>query len=221
MREPRKPALRGRSLRAGLVALGALAFTLAFFLVLPLIQAISNPPKADRLLYRVDAASLPPPPAPPEPDEPVDEPEPREEPPELEEESAPLELAQLENVMNPSEGSGWMSGDLAARLDTDVAARDDVGGIVSIADLDERPRPTFRPGPALDPELRRKTPGEVTVIFVVDQRGRVENPIAKSSTDPAFEHPALAAVKKWRFEPGKRQGQPVRFRMRQQFTFPK
>ena len=35
------------------------------------------------------------------------------------------------------------------------------------------------------------------------------------------ERPALAAVKKWKFEPGKKGGEPVRFRMRVPITFPK
>ncbi len=33
------------------------------------------------------------------------------------------------------------------------------------------------------------------IIFIVDQNGRVENPIVQKSTDPIFEAPALAAVK--------------------------
>ena len=61
----------------------------------------------------------------------------------------------------------------------------------------------------------------VYVLFVVSERGKVENPRVWQSTDPALERPALAAVKKWRFEPGKRNGKPVRFRMRCPITFPK
>jgi len=59
------------------------------------------------------------------------------------------------------------------------------------------------------------------VLFVVNERGHVENPIIQKSTDPVFERPALNAVKQWRFEPGKRNGEPVRFRMRIPITFPK
>ena len=36
---------------------------------------------------------------------------------------------------------------------------------------------------------------------------------------PQFEAAALAAIRQWKFEPGKRAGKPVRFRMRQPFTF--
>ena len=49
--------------------------------------------------------------------------------------------------------------------------------------------------------------------------GRVANPVAQAATHPAFEQPALQAVRRWRFEPGKRNGQPVSFKMRVPITF--
>ena len=44
--------------------------------------------------------------------------------------------------------------------------------------------------------------------------------MVQKSSDPVFETPALAAVKQWKFEPGKRNGQAVRFRMRVPINFP-
>jgi protein TonB len=41
----------------------------------------------------------------------------------------------------------------------------------------------------------------------------------QQSSDPAFEAPALQAVRRWRFEPGKRNGQSVAFKMRAPITF--
>jgi protein TonB len=90
-----------------------------------------------------------------------------------------------------------------------------------MSDLDQKPRVIYQPSPQTNAALQKLTPGTVTIVFVVDQRGRVENPIVQSSTNPAFETPALAAVKQWKFEPGKRNGEPVRFRMRVPITFPK
>ena len=72
----------------------------------------------------------------------------------------------------------------------------------------------------MTPEVRRKAPGTVYILFLVGTDGRVENPIVQKSSDPIFEKPALAAIKQWKFEPGKRSGQPVRFRMRVPITFP-
>ena len=59
------------------------------------------------------------------------------------------------------------------------------------------------------------------MLFVVDQDGRVDSPRVQKSTNPEFDRAALKAVKQWKFEPGKRNGEPVRFRMRVPITFPK
>lgn len=117
-----------------------------------------------------------------------------------------------------------MGGDFAVKLNTlpgGSSGGDSVDSLFSLADLDQKPRVVHQPGPVLDASARKKAPGTVHVLFVVDQQGRVENPVVQKSTDPVFERPALAAVRQWRFEPGKRNGQPVRFRMRVPITFPK
>lgn len=204
-----------------LVAAGALGLTLAFFLILPLIQAIAKEPPADLVLLSVDAANIPPPPPPPE-EEPAEEPEPEDKPPALEEDLQPLDLAQLELALNPGAGSGLISGNLAVRIDNAASGGgEDVASLFNLADLDQRPRAVYQPSPVLDAKVRQKAPGTVHVLFIVDERGRVESPVVQSSTDPIFEAPALAAVKQWKFEPGKRNGQAVRFRMRVPITFPK
>lgn len=202
------------------VVVGAVGLTLAFFLVLPLMQSLTRPPTADLALQTVEAAQLDPPPPPPE-EQREEEPEPEEPPPQLHEEAPPLDLAQLELALQPGLSEGWLGGDFAVKLNTVVAESQDVEALFSLADLDQKPRVVYQPGPTLSREVRQKAPGTVYVIFIVDQRGRVENPIVERSTDPVFEKPALAAVKQWKFEPGKRNGQPVRFRMRVPFTFPK
>ena len=201
------------------VVCGAVGLTLVFFLVLPLMQAINKPPTGDLVMQTVDVANVPPPPPPPE-EEPEEEPEPEEQPPELTEEAPPLDLSQLELALNPGAGD-WMGGDFTVKLTTAGAGGDDVDALFSMADLDQKPRVIYQPGPILTKQLRKKAPGTVYVLFIVNQRGRVDNPIVQKSTDPAFEKPAIDAVKKWKFEPGKRNGQAVRFRMRVPITFPK
>jgi len=194
--------------------------TLAFFLVLPLIQMISESPSTDLILQATDTA-LPPPPPTLEQPEPEREPEPEDKPPELIEEAPPLDLSQLELALNPGgEGAGQL-GDFASRLQPLTAGGKDVDALFSLADLDQKPRAVYQPGPTLNPQIRKKAPGTVYIIFIVDERGRVENPIVQKSSDPVFEPSALAAVKQWKFEPGNRNGQPVRFRMRVPITFPK
>jgi len=195
--------------------------TVLFFIILPLLQSISDSPLNDMMLQAIDTASVPPPP-PPE-NEPEKEPEQEPPPPALAEEAPPLDLSQLELALNPGFGEGGVGamGDFAVKLNTVVSQSENSDAIFSMADLDQKPRVIHQPGPTLDGDTRKKAPGTVYILFIVDQRGRVENPVVQQATDPVFEKPALAAVKQWKFEPGKRNGQSVRFRMRVPVTFPK
>jgi protein TonB len=202
------------------VFLGAAGLSLALFLILPLMQAITDPLKTDLTLQSIDTADVPPPPPPPEM-EPEEEPEPEEQPPQLAEEAPPLDLSQLELALNPGVSEGWMGGDFVVKLNTGPAQSDGLDAVFSMADLDQKPRVIYQPGPVMDAAVRKKAPGTVYILFIVDQRGRVENPVVQQATDPVFEKSALAAVKQWKFEPGRRNGQAVRFRMRVPVTFPK
>ncbi len=205
-----------------LVVSGALGFTLAFFLVLPLMQTLTKPPANDTLLHTVDTAKLEAPDPPPEPEkEPEPEPETEEEPLQLSEDAPPLDLSQLELALNPGFSDGWMAGDFAVKLNTVTSTSKNVDALFSIADLDQKPRVVYQPSPMMNKEVRKLAPGTVHIVFIVNQDGKVENPRIQKSTDPVFEKPALNAVSKWKFEPGKRGGQPVRFRMRVPITFPK
>lgn len=205
--------------RSATLALAGAA-TLLLFLILPLIQAIHQPLGADTLLQSVDTAALPPPPPPPPEEEPEEEPEPDEQPPELVEDVQPLDLSQLELALNPGFGQGLLAGDFAIKLGPTAGQSEDVDALFSLADLDQKPRVVHQPSPVVSAKLKPKTPATVHVVFVVDQRGRVEQPTVQNASDPSFEAPAIAAVRQWRFEPGKRNGQPVRFRMRVPITFP-
>jgi protein TonB len=220
VRTRKKNTLAGRLRHRLWIVLGAAALTLLFFIILPLMQTIGDSPVDDMMLQTIDTASVPPPPPPPEPEQ---EEEKKEEPPppELAEEAPPLDLSQLELALNPGFGDGWMAGDFAVKLNTVASQSDQLDAVFSMADLDQKPRVIYQPGPTLDAAARKKTPGTVYILFIVDQRGRVENPVIQQATDPVFEKSALAAVKQWKFEPGKRNGQSVRFRMRVPVTFPK
>lgn len=203
-----------------LVLCGAVLATLLAFLVLPLMATIGKPNLPDLTVQNVDTAVVPPPPPPPEPepDKPKDEEPP---PPQLQEPAQPLDLSQLELVLNPGLGGDFGGGDFAIGKIAAAATSDEGDqGLFSLADLDQKPRAIHQPSPQLTPELRRRTPATVHVLFLVGPDGRVESPIVQKATDPAFEAAALAAIKQWKFEPGKRNGQPVRFRMRVPITFP-
>jgi protein TonB len=203
------------------VTVGAIGLTLLLFMVLPLMQHLSKPPATDLIVQTVDMAKLEAPP-PPVQEEVKEEAKPEETPPELTENAQPLDLSQLELALNPGVNDGLLGGDFVVKLNTGVTSEaKEVDALFSIADLDQKPRIIYQPNPVMTKELRSKLPGTVYVIFVVDQQGKVENPVVQKSSDPIFEKSALAAIKQWKFEPGKRNGQSVRFRMRVPFTFPK
>ncbi len=98
---------------------------------------------------------------------------------------------------------------------------DRLQGAFSLAEIDQKPRATFQTSPVYPSEMRsKKLEGVVTIIFIVDSAGKVANPRVEKSNHPAFEKPALDAVKKWKFEPGVKGGQRVATKARQTIRFP-
>ena len=87
-------------------------------------------------------------------------------------------------------------------------------GVISFEGLDNSPRTRSQVAPVY-PAVERNAgiTGEVLVEFTVDETGRVLRPRVVRSTHAAFEASTLRAVEKWRFEPGKKNGRAVRFRM--------
>jgi protein TonB len=92
--------------------------------------------------------------------------------------------------------------------------------VLSVRQLDAMPRPRVRVAPAYPASARAAgRSGDVLVDFMVDETGHVTAPRVIESSDPEFEEPALRAVAKWVFEPGKKNGRVVRFRMQVPVTF--
>lgn len=205
-------------LRALVVLGGAMGLTLVFFLVLPLMQSISKPDEDRKKVQEVSVGDLEPPPPPPE-EEPPEEEEPEEVKPELTE-APPLDLSQLEIALNPG-GTGLGIGSFAPQINTGDLAGGVEDMLENMADLDQKPRIVYQPGPMLDAKLRKAAPATVYVIFIVNKNGRVESPKVQKSSNPIFDRSALNAVKQWKFEPGMRGGEPVRFRMKVPITFPR
>ena len=214
--------LLGRLFASGGTLLAGAALTVGLFLLLPVLQDIGHQDKkADLELVSVDAVEAPPPP--PVVEEKKEEPPPEEAPPpELTETAPPLDLAQLELALNPGVGDG-VGGDFAVKLAVagaaDSAAQNSED-IFSLADLDQAPRVIMQPAPQYPPDMKKKKiQGTVHVLFIVDKDGRVTEPKVQKSDNPAFDTAALTAVKRWRFEAGKKNGQAVPFRMRVPITF--
>jgi TonB family protein len=80
--------------------------------------------------------------------------------------------------------------------------------------LDQKPVVKFRVPPQYPSTLRRaEIEGEVLVDFVVTNEGKVVKAFAVQSSHRDFEAAALAAVSKWKFQPGTKGGRPVNTHM--------
>jgi protein TonB len=74
----------------------------------------------------------------------------------------------------------------------------------------EPPVPVRTVPPDYPDELRREgVSGLVMVKCSIDEQGNVTETTVEKSSNSAFEKPAIAAVKKWKFKPAKQDGQPV------------
>lgn len=92
--------------------------------------------------------------------------------------------------------------------------------VFDINQLDQTPIPQFRQQPVYPFEMRRAgITGEVTVDFIVDADGNVQNAYALKSTQREFESAAVTAVSKWRFKPGKKGGRAVPTHMQVPIVF--
>lgn len=92
--------------------------------------------------------------------------------------------------------------------------------LFNIADLDNPPQARFQPGPNYPFEMRRAgISGEVTVAFIVDSLGNVVEAYAVKSTQREFESPAVQAVMKWKFKPGRKGGRAVNTKMQVPIVF--
>ncbi len=135
--------------------------------------------------------------------------------PEKEPELVEASLGQIEAALSGLTGSG----DFAEALNFSPTGQNGAAGgqnldqAFSLSEIDQKPRVISQSAPVY-PTVMRKTEGSVSVMFVVDQSGRVSNPRVEKSSHPEFEKPALEAVKQWKFEPAIKAGQRVACKMR-------
>ena len=105
-------------------------------------------------------------------------------------------------------------GGIKINIDAIPGVRKDIDSIISREWLDQPPHTRFQPTPAYPFAAKQAgITGDVVVEFIVDAQGRVLDPRVVSSTNRIFEEPTLRAVSRWVFEPGRRDGKIVRFRM--------
>jgi protein TonB len=193
--------------------IAAVGLTGVLFGFIPFAHRI-NKPERTLELRKAGAVDLPPQaeetPPPPQ----IAEEKPPEAPPEPQLADAPPAQVPIGADLEVAVGSGGaLAGFGEVRALTSAApVQDETFGV---ADLEKRPEPVSQVAPAYPAELRKaKVEGVVTLVFVLDETGRVEDPRVENSTRPEFEKPALDAIRKWRFSPGMREGQAVRTYLR-------
>jgi protein TonB len=94
------------------------------------------------------------------------------------------------------------------------------GKLFELKDLDQHPVPITRPPPQYPFEMKRQgISGSVRLGFIVDSTGTVRDPYVVESSHREFEQPAIQAIQKWKFRPGKRGGRAVNTRMELPLVF--
>lgn len=191
------------SFSVGFILMGAVLLALP---ISQLITEFSSKDDAD-----IDVVEYQPPPVIDQPPPPEEE-QPEEEIDDIEQDREPPTLEQLELSMS-ADLSGFASSDF-------TVPTIDVGGqleeiIYELEDLTRAPRPVSQRAPTYPPELRRAgISGTVVLMFVVRADGTTSNITVERSDNPAFEEPAIRAVRKWRFDPGEKDGKAVNTRVR-------
>ena len=210
-----EPATLGTSV-AMAIAVGATAL---LFCVLPFTHIIAKTGRTVEL-RKTRATDLPPPvdeqlnTPPPEPDRPPDNvPEPQ-----LADTPQQIQITADLDVAAGSGGALAGFGEVRA-LTAAQAVQDET---FDVSELEQKPEAVSQAAPVYPAELRKaKIEGSVTLVFVLDENGRVNEPRIENSSRPEFEKPALDAIRKWRFRPGMKSGKavatyiriPMRFRV--------
>jgi periplasmic protein TonB len=86
---------------------------------------------------------------------------------------------------------------------------------LSADEKNEPPVPIRTVAPQMPSSFIRSgsTSGLVTLSFLVDEKGVVQEAVVQKSSHPDLEEPALKAVKQWRFKPARKDGSPVSIRV--------
>jgi len=109
---------------------------------------------------------------------------------------------------------------VATRVVLPIAFPSSADRAYEIGQIDVMPRVLHRTAPDYPIALRRDGgEGRVTLRFEVSPLGLVENIVVSESNHPAYEAAAIAALEKWRFTPGRRDGEPVRVSFFQTMSF--
>ena len=129
----------------------------------------------------------------------------------------------LSKLMIPSNGTG-VSGGIGSGDGGGVGSGHGgpgVGpGLFHVGNGVSAPTPIYTPQPEFSEEARKaKYQGVVVLSGIIGVDGKVHNPRVVRSLGMGLDEKALAAVKLWKFDPGKKDGQPVAVEMGLEISF--
>lgn len=137
-------------------------------------------------------------------------------------------VRQIRDVKASSEGSSFKSQSFKFQPDLAVAGGTGVGiggqdmevMVFSESDVEEPPR-ELSTTPLQFPEAARaaKAGGTLVVEILIGRDGRVESVKIDESPHPSISREAERTIPKWKFQPGKNKGIPVRVRALKRITF--
>src|SRR6266700_3781366 len=134
------------------------------------------------------------------------------------------------NIVLPSNGSGG-GGAAGNGLGTGLGSgtgigvgpgsdRSTGGGVFSPGRGIIAPRTIYDPEPEYSEEARKlKQQGTVVLSLIVDPQGRARDIHLVRSLGMGLDERAIEAVKKWKFEPGKKDGLPIRVQVNVEVNF--
>jgi periplasmic protein TonB len=94
------------------------------------------------------------------------------------------------------------------------------GGVYRVGGGVTAPRPVYAPDPDYSEEARKaKFQGTVVLWMVVGPDGRPRDIRVARSAGMGLDEKALEAVRTWRFEPGRKDGQPVAVQVNVEVSF--
>ena len=106
------------------------------------------------------------------------------------------------------------------RLPIELKSKDFGVKVFEVGELDQPPVPVKRYAPIYPLELKKnRVQGFANVVFIVDEEGKVESAKIEKSSHAEFGMNALAAVKRWEFKPGFKDGTPVKTLVRIPLSF--
>ncbi len=84
-----------------------------------------------------------------------------------------------------------------------------------LSQVDDYPRRLTPENPRYPERLKREgVEAELQVLFIIEADGTVSNLVLHKSSDPRFDAVTRECVQRWRYEPARRAGKPVRVKVR-------